>query len=218
MRNEIKDICAALQDGELVVMPTDTIWGILADARNVNAVEKLYTVRGRDEKKPCIVLVEHAAQIFDVFDIWEALSVRDVLTVLWSETLTPRGKHEALLGVLSEPMLAQLDLHRAVSVVLPAASDALKYIHRGTQTIAFRKPSRQTPWGAALSDVIKKTGPLIAPSANPPGKPPAHTTKEAQQYFGSAVACYAQHIIHAVGASEPSHVIQWDGTAWTVLR
>ncbi len=72
-----------------------------------------------------------------------------------------------------------------VSVVLPCRIQQFAYVHRGTGTIAFRVPDRKP-----LRDFLKKTGPLVAPSANRQGEVPAKTIAEAKKYFGNAVDVY----------------------------
>jgi L-threonylcarbamoyladenylate synthase len=47
----------ALSRGELAVIPTDTLYGIAADAFNVKAVELLLTTKGRDRTSPPPVLI-----------------------------------------------------------------------------------------------------------------------------------------------------------------
>ena len=51
--------------------------------------------------------------------------------------------------------------------------------------IAFRLPDKQK-----LIEILKKTGPLVAPSANPEGLKPAKNITEAQKYFGNSVDFY----------------------------
>ena len=51
--------------------------------------------------------------------------------------------------------------------------------------IAFRLPNKKS-----LIEILKKTGPLVAPSANPEGLPPAKNIKEAKKYFGEKVDFY----------------------------
>jgi len=70
-----------------------------------------------------------------------------------------------------------------VSAILPTRK--FSYLHRGTGTLAFRLPSSE--W---LRAFLRKTGPLIAPSANLEGKPPAKTIREAVKYFGNRVDFY----------------------------
>lgn len=46
-----------LEQGGLILYPTDTIWGIGCDATNAEAVQKVYTLKERDAAKSMIVLV-----------------------------------------------------------------------------------------------------------------------------------------------------------------
>lgn len=72
-----------------------------------------------------------------------------------------------------------------VSVILPCRNKKFHYLHRGTKTLAFRLPKLE--W---LRNLLKKTGPLAAPSANWEGYPPAKTIKEAEKYFKNQVDFY----------------------------
>ncbi|OGI16982.1 MAG: threonylcarbamoyl-AMP synthase [Candidatus Moranbacteria bacterium RBG_19FT_COMBO_42_6] len=72
-----------------------------------------------------------------------------------------------------------------VSVILPCVCKKCDYLHRGTKSLAFRLPDKTD-----LVGLIKKTGPLIAPSANLEGLLPATTIKEAHDYFEDAVDFY----------------------------
>lgn len=72
-----------------------------------------------------------------------------------------------------------------VSVVLPCARKSFAYLHRGTDALAFRMPHAR-----GLRGILRKTGPLVAPSANPEGLAPASTIKEARSYFGGSVDFY----------------------------
>lgn len=47
----------ALENGGIILYPTDTIWGIGCDATNAEAVEKVYALKQRDRSKPFILLV-----------------------------------------------------------------------------------------------------------------------------------------------------------------
>ena len=68
MINFEKDILAALnilQNGEIILYPTDTIWGIGCDATNPNAIQKIYQLKNREEKKSLIILVSDENMIYD---------------------------------------------------------------------------------------------------------------------------------------------------------
>ena len=50
-----------IQQGELVVIPTDTIYGLAADATNDAAVERVFRAKGRAPGKPLLALVASRA-------------------------------------------------------------------------------------------------------------------------------------------------------------
>jgi len=63
--NDIKHCITVLQNGGLILYPTDTIWGIGCDATNDNAIEKVYSLKKRSDKKLLIILVEDEKEIFN---------------------------------------------------------------------------------------------------------------------------------------------------------
>lgn len=59
------------------------------------------------------------------------------------------------------------------------------YLLCGTNSLTFRYPADDL-----LCKLLRKTGPLLAPSANPEGLEPAQNMLEAQAYFGESVPLY----------------------------
>jgi L-threonylcarbamoyladenylate synthase len=55
--NLIKKIVKAVDDGEVVCIPTETVYALIADASNDKAVEKIYAIKQRTQQKPLSVLV-----------------------------------------------------------------------------------------------------------------------------------------------------------------
>ena len=53
----MKNILKILEDGKLLLSPTDTIWGILCDATNACAVDKVYQLKKRSDSKAMICMV-----------------------------------------------------------------------------------------------------------------------------------------------------------------
>ena len=45
----------AIAEGELVGMPTETVYGLAADAQNEDAVKNIFAVKGRPQDNPLIV-------------------------------------------------------------------------------------------------------------------------------------------------------------------
>lgn len=176
-----KKLERTINDSKIAVIPTDTIYGIVARALDKTAVENVYTVRKRNPSKPCIILI---ASIDDIalFGI-EVSSLRSVLESYWPGP---------------------------VSIVLPCPAPEFEYLHRSTQSLCFRMPDVE--W---LRDLIAKTGPLIAPSANIEGNMPARNVTEAREQFGNDVDFYMDG---GVVDGKPSKVISLVDGAVTVLR
>lgn len=70
------------------------------------------------------------------------------------------------------------------SVIVPK-TDEHEWVLRGGNTVAYRVVRDEF-----LKKVVQAVGPVIAPSANPEGMPPARTIEEAKAYFGDEVDVY----------------------------
>lgn len=98
---DIEPCLKVLQEGGLILYPTDTVWGIGCDATNEAAVEKIYTLKQRPDNKAMIVLLADerevlkyvAAPDLQVFDYLET-TVRPT-TVIYENAL---GFAENLIG------------------------------------------------------------------------------------------------------------------------
>ncbi|MBR0063313.1 MAG: threonylcarbamoyl-AMP synthase [Oscillospiraceae bacterium] len=55
--NEIARAAEIILAGGLVAAPTETVYGLCADATNETAIRKIFTAKGRDERKPISVFV-----------------------------------------------------------------------------------------------------------------------------------------------------------------
>src|ERR1700730_15378586 len=56
--HDIEECLKVLQDGGIILYPTDTIWGIGCDATNTEAIKKIYHLKQRDEAKSMIILLD----------------------------------------------------------------------------------------------------------------------------------------------------------------
>ncbi len=63
-KNEIEKIASFIKNGEVVALPTETVYGLAADAFNVNAVKKIFEAKGRPSDNPLIV---HIAKLEDLY-------------------------------------------------------------------------------------------------------------------------------------------------------
>jgi len=60
---EINNCIKELKAGNLILYPTDTVWGIGCDATNPDAVNKVYALKKREDTKALICLVAHQAML-----------------------------------------------------------------------------------------------------------------------------------------------------------
>jgi len=58
LKDEVAKALKVVQDGGIILYPTDTIWGIGCDATNTEAVKKIYRLKQRDEAKSMIILLD----------------------------------------------------------------------------------------------------------------------------------------------------------------
>ena len=63
MTEEINKAIATLENGGLILYPTDTVWGIGCDATNEVAVEKVYRLKQREDSKALVCLVANDAML-----------------------------------------------------------------------------------------------------------------------------------------------------------
>jgi tRNA threonylcarbamoyl adenosine modification protein (Sua5/YciO/YrdC/YwlC family) len=168
------------QPGAIGVIPTDTVYGIVARAADAKAAARLYQLKKRDDKPGTLI----AADIGQL----EELGL----------------KHRYLKAV-------EQFWPGAVSVVIPAASPELSYLHRGKMSLAVRIPDDKK-----LRALLRQTGTLVTSSANHPGEPMATTIEQARNYFGKEVDFYVDG--GDLSRHQPSTIIRIVDDAVEVLR
>lgn len=98
-----------------------------------------------------------------------------------------------------------------LSIVLPCLPEKFKYLHRNKKSLAFRMPKNEI-----LLSLLRRVGPLVAPSANLEKNRPAETINEAKKYFGDKILFYVDE---GKLKSKPSTIIQlYEDGARIVLR
>ena len=152
-----KKIVKILKEGEIGVLPTDTIYGLVGSALKKETVERIYKVRKRERKKPFIILISDP-QDLKIFGIKIKPFQKELIKKFWP------GPY---------------------SLIFDCKNKKFEYLHRGKQSLALRVP--RPKW---LRNLLKKVGPLVAPSANLAGMPHAKTIREAKKYFGERVDFY----------------------------
>jgi len=63
LNEEVKKALQVLNDGGIILYPTDTIWGIGCDATNPEAVKRIYELKQRSDSKSMLVLLDSDAKL-----------------------------------------------------------------------------------------------------------------------------------------------------------
>ena len=134
----IKDAATALINGDLVAFPTETVYGLGADAANKDAVNKIYQTKGRPADHPVIV---HISNI-NLLDKW----AKEI----------PEYAIKLARSFWPGPM----------TLILPRTHLAKDFITGGQNNVGIRIPNQVL--GLALISEFEKQGGLgvAAPSAN----------------------------------------------------
>jgi L-threonylcarbamoyladenylate synthase len=151
----IQDAARRLERGELVAFPTETVYGLGADAENSCAVAYIYEAKGRPSNHPVIV---HIAPEADIGYWAQSISddARKLIAAFWPGPLT-------------------LILKRAANI--PAT------VSGGQDSIGIRCPSH--PVAQALLRAFKEgNGGIAAPSANKFGHVSPTTAQHVHDEFG----------------------------------
>lgn len=63
MTEAVREAARIIGEGGTILYPTDTIWGIGCDATNPLAVQKIYRIKRRSDRKSMLVLMDDAARL-----------------------------------------------------------------------------------------------------------------------------------------------------------
>lgn len=151
----IRDAAARLRAGELVAFPTETVYGLGANALDADAVARIFAAKGRPAWNPVIVHVAEAAQARPLVREWPAAAAR-LAETCWPGPLTlvlPRrasvpdvvtgGGDTVAVRVPDHPVALALLREAGVPIAAPSAN-------RFTQL----SPTRAAHVVAALGDRV----------------------------------------------------------------
>lgn len=144
----------AIQSGDVVAFPTETVYGLGADAWNSDAIAKVFETKGRPSDNPLIVHVSDPDQINN-FASFIPESAQLLIEEFWPGPLT---------------------------LVFNKKPEVLDAVTAGLGTVAIRMPANDI----AL-ELISKTGPLVAPSANRSGAPSPTKASHVKADFGNSI-------------------------------
>ncbi len=162
---DLTEAVRLLQAGDLVAFPTETVYGLGADAANPEAVAKIFAAKGRPADHPLIVHLAGAGHL----DQW----ARDIPQAAWD--------------------LAEAFWPGPLTLILKRAPGVPKAVTGGQDTVGLRVPAH--PLALALLRAYVQAGGghsgmsgIAAPSANRFGRISPTDAEHVREELGNAVA------------------------------
>ncbi|WP_125568598.1 L-threonylcarbamoyladenylate synthase [Companilactobacillus insicii] len=138
---QIAEAVKFLADGKLVAFPTETVYGLGADATRPDVVKDVYAAKGRPSDNPLIVHVSSPEMVWEYADNEYRSLAEKLMSKFWPGPLT---------------------------IIMPIQPGKLsKEVTGGLTTAAFRMPNNET----TLNLIKTFGKPIVGPSANTSGKP-----------------------------------------------
>ncbi|WP_139996888.1 L-threonylcarbamoyladenylate synthase [Paenibacillus paridis] len=117
LQMELSEAALALRKGGLIAFPTETVYGLGADARSTAAVERIFAAKGRPSDNPLIVHIASRAQLDELVRPYPKLA-EELMDRFWPGPLT---------------------------IVLPVRPEALSpLVTAGLATVGIRMPDHRT--------------------------------------------------------------------------
>lgn len=138
---QIQEAADFLAKGQLVAFPTETVYGLGADATRPDVVKDVYAAKGRPSDNPLIVHVSGPEMVWEYADNSYKPLAEKLMKAFWPGPLT---------------------------IIMPIQPGKLsKAVTGGLTTAAFRMPNNK----ATLNLIKTFGKPIVGPSANTSGKP-----------------------------------------------
>ncbi len=184
----VADAARRLQAGELVAFPTETVYGLGADAGNRDAVRRIFTAKGRPADHPVIVHLQQVAQV-----------------ERWAREF-PEGARRLAAAFWPGPL----------TLILPRAGHVGDAITGGQDSVGLRMPAH--PVAKALLAAFAALGGngIAAPSANRFGHVSPTSAQHVADDLGDAVAMILDGGSCAVGIE--STIVAFTGSEPLLLR
>jgi L-threonylcarbamoyladenylate synthase len=170
--DSLSNAADSLKNGALVAFPTETVYGLGADASNEKAVARIYEVKGRPQDHPLIL---HIASMNDI--------------TYWAEEVSDYAI-----------ALARSFWPGPMTLIFKRSDAAKDFVTGGQETVGLRVPDHSLALG--LLQECKKIGvhAIAAPSANRFGHVSPTTAVAVQEEIGAYLS--AQDLILDGGAAQ----------------
>lgn len=151
-KQDIGEAARLLREGGLVAFPTETVYGLGADAFNEEAVRGIFRAKGRPTDNPLIVHVAETDQVYGLVTEVPLLA-RRAMESFWPGPLT---------------------------IVLPAKSCLSKVVTGGLDTVAIRMPAHPVALELLRAARVPVAAPSANSSGKPSPTSAAHVLEDLQ--------------------------------------
>mgnify|MGYP000599349768 CR=1 FL=1 len=168
-----------IHDGGLVVIPTDTVYGVACDPRNIEAIRKVFAAKQRPKYKSLQVLLP-SIESMEKLHLTLPVPLNRLAAMFMPGAFSPEAEDDCSLATLRHD---------------PTTGKATQGVRIPNSAVALR--------------ILRATGPLAATSANRSGEESAQTVQEAADALGDAVDLYLDggatpgHVSSTVVAADP---------------
>lgn len=145
------------EDGKVIAIKTDTVYGLICNAFDNNAVKKIYSIKNREERKPLSIFVKNISEVRKyVLDSDLSKEVLDIANKFWPGALT---------------------------IIFSKKDDTLKHLTALNTGIGIRIPNDKT----LLDILDRVDFPLAETSCNMSGEKELSSSKEIFDRFGNKI-------------------------------
>jgi len=155
----IKEGISLLEAGEIVAIPTETVYGLAADARSDVAVSKIFAAKKRPADNPLIVHIGDIAQV-DGLAINVSEKTRLLMDHFWPGPL---------------------------SIILPCTDVVSKLVTAGLKTVAIRMPNHKTALELLRTSRIPLAAPSANISGRPSPTRPEHVIHDLENRIAGVI-------------------------------
>ncbi len=148
-----------LKAGEIIIFPTETVYGIGADIRNINAINKIYELKARSKRKAFSLHISKKETIYD-----------------FAENISPKAE-EIINNFMPGPITLILKKKKKINFKM--------FCGEFIDTIAFRFPEHKE----SLELINLLGSPIAGSSANISGQRSLYKNSEIIENFEGKVPC-----------------------------
>ncbi|MCE2687020.1 MAG: threonylcarbamoyl-AMP synthase [Rickettsiales bacterium] len=191
-KNAVKLATKALQEGKIIIIPTDTIYGLAVDGSNPEAVEKLYNLKKRDKNKPIAIFLPKFDFVTEIFEL--------------SDLATKISKY-----FLPGKITIVAKLKKSISKKIKIAHNLNK---NNQEFLGFRIPNHN--FVEKLNQSFKNV--IAVSSANPSEMEVANNQSQIEQYFKNSTVELVIIDKNISNYQLPSTIIKFDNNDYEILR